>query len=1485
MATFPSSHSGIDWHVLETRRSKPFVQVKSTARTMLGVDNERSPPIDYCNGQSLMEKGSAERHAHVASRLESALGKPFPRMEVRFEHLSLSADVVVKDDTQTKSELPTILNVIKSGILRMSAKKHVMKKQILCDVSGVLKPGTMTLVLGQPGSGKSALMKMLSGRFPMTSSVTMTGSVAYNGRDQHELMSKLPQLVSYVGQHDAHYPTLTVKETLKFAHACNGGGLSQRDERNLVYGTPEENQAALEAARAMYNHHPDIVIRQLGLENCQDTVVGDVMLRGVSGGERKLVTTGEMAFGNKLVFIMDEISTGLDSAATFYMISTQRSLAKAFGKAVVISLLQPSPEVYALFDEVMLLKDGYVMYHGPRSEALGYFEDIGFKCPPNRDVADFLLDLGTDLQYCYNPATTLSTAEEFAQLYGESEIHENMLQRLHSPLEQRLAEDMKEHMDHVPDFAQSLWRSSAILIRRQLMVFSRDRALLLSRIAMSLTLGLLNASTFYQFDDADSQLVMGLGYVVVSFVTIGQSAQLPTFIAVRNVFKKQRRANFFRTSSFVLATSTSQIPLAAIETLIFGSIIYWMCGFVSSIKSFVLFELLLFLTSMVLGAWFFFLAVISPSLNVAHAISMLSDLLFSIYSGFVITKGEIPAYLIWIYWSSPLTWGIRAVAVNQYTDSSFDVCVYRGVDYCEKYNMTMGEYSLSSFDVQTERYWLWLGMFVLVILYSTFMVMAWFVLEFRCYESTPKIISSATSDCTQDYIVVETPRNGSKDLRVKVVDATTESNFTPVTLAFRDLWYSVPDPAHPKNTIDLLKGVSGFALPGTITALMGSSGAGKTTLMDVIAGRKTGGQIRGDIFLNGHPATELAIRRATGYCEQMDIHSDASTFREALTFSAFLRQDADVPDSQKYDSVNECLDLLDLNPIADQIIRGSSTEQMKRLTIGVELAAQPSTLFLDEPTSGLDARSAKLIMDGVRKVADTGRTIVCTIHQPSAVVFGMFDSLLLLKRGGEVVFFGDLGDEASNLVNYFESIDGVAKLENDYNPATWMLEVIGAGVGNDSGDKTDFVALFKSSKQFCRLYESIGAESMIQLAASAPLLEFSKKRAARNLTQARFLVKRFVNLYWRTASYNLTRFVVSVIIGGIFGITFIDSKYSSYQGVNSGLGTTYMTTSFITYITFNAVLPITYHERASFYRERSSETYSAFWYFMASTIIEIPYCFGASFIFLVIFYPMVGYTGVLNFFAYWLNFSMLVLVQAYFGQLLAFSLRSIEVASVFTVIIGSICTLFTGFNPPAGSIPGGYQWLHHFVPHKHTFANLAAIIFSDCPSDGDKSELGCRRMSNTPPSVPDGTTVKEYLESVFMVRHSEIWSNFIIVSLNAFGSRYGATDELKFRGAMDTVNTASVEGVLAYVQAESIDYSLRTEKCRRKKLMKYVFFYDVVFVQINENLAKYQSEYGPMLALDAGQCTPSLDGVFPKECSSINGDYTTPELGPFSAVR
>ncbi|KAG3231642.1 ABC transporter G family member 31 [Phytophthora idaei] len=959
------------------------------------------------------------------------------------------------------------------------AKKHTVTKRILRGISGVLKSGTVTLVLGQPGSGKSSLMKLLSGRFPKDKSVSIEGEVAYNGTSTEELHNRLPQLVSYVPQRDKHYPELTVKETLEFAHAAY------------------ENAEALKAAQALAKHYPDVVIQQLGLENCQNTIVGDAMLRGVSGGERKRVTTGEMSFGN--------------NAATFDIITTQRSLAKKFHKTVVISLLQPSPAVFALFDDVMILNGGHLMYYGPCKEALGYFETLGFKCPPSRDVADFLLDLGTNKQYQYEMKLERGgaiprTPSEFAGAFKLSTIYSQTLRELEGPVNSSLVEDMKTHMMTHPEFSQSFWASTSLLMKRQLTITKRETAALIGRLIMNTIIALLCSSVYYQFDLTDFQVAMGIMFEAILNLSIGQAAQIPTVMAARDVFYKQRGANFFRTASYVLSNFVNQAPPIILESVIFGTIIYWMCGFVSSFWSFLIFLVVLCLTNLALAAFFFFLASASPNLNVANPLSSVSIVLFVMFAGYTITKDQIPDYLIWLYWGNPIAWGIRALTVSQYTHSRFDTCVYNGFDYCAQYGMKMGEYSLSTYEVPSDKFWLWYGMVFMVATYVFFLFLSCIALEYHRFERPENVVltTETNTKASDSYTITRTPRGSQKP---------HES----------DLWYTVPDPTNPKKTIDLLEGIFGYALPGTITALMGSSGAGKTTLMDVIAGRKTGGQIRGQILLNGHPATDLAIRRSTGYCEQMDIHSESSTIREALTFSAFLRQGADVPDSHKYDSVNECLDLLDLNLIADQIIRGSSVEQMKRLTIGVELAAQPSVLFLDEPTSGLDARSAKLIMDGVRKVADTGRTIVCTIHQPSSEVFSVFDSLLLLKRGGETVFAGDLGENAREMIEYFESIEGVTKLETDYNPATWMLEVIGAGVGNSNGDQTDFVETFKASAHFKRLQSSLDREGVTRPSPSLPALEFSDKRAASELTQAKFLLKRFCDLYWRTPSFDLTR--------------------------------------------------------------------------------------------------------------------------------------------------------------------------------------------------------------------------------------------------------------------------------------------------------------------------------------------------------------------------
>ncbi|KAI9921644.1 hypothetical protein PsorP6_000809 [Peronosclerospora sorghi] len=1303
-------------------------------------------------------------HDHEATRLEAAVEHKMPQMEVRYTNLSISADVLVIEEDETMTELPTLWNTVKKSLVKLSAKKHIVHKEILRNASGVLKPGTLTLVLGQPGSGKSSLMKMLSGRFPIDKNVTIQGEVTYNGISQDDIQRRLPQFVAYVPQRDKHFPTLTVKETLEYAYRFCGGNKSMVVKDKLSNGI-----------------NPEIVIRQLGLENCQDTIVGDAMLRGISGGERKRVTTGEMEFGTNYVKLMDEISTGLDSAATYDIIKTQRSIAKKLQKTVMIALLQPAPEVFDLFDDVILLNDGYVMYHGPRERVVNHFESLGFKFPPERDVADCLLDLGTNQQYNYETTLPLGMAHhprlasEFAEHYRQSSIHREMLAALEAPHDPQLLQDIENDIDQMPEFHQSFWHTTSTLMERQYKVTMRNTAFIKGRTMMVIVMGLVNATTFWNVNPVDVQVLMGVLFQAILFLSLGQASQIPTYMAGRDIFYKQRGANFYRTASYVLSCSVAQFPLAFAETIVFGPLIYWLCGFMASASAFIIYLLVLFLTNLAFAAWFFFIASISPDLHVSKPIAIITIVFFVLFAGFIVSKNQIPHWLVWIYWINPIASCLRSLAVNQYRSSIFEVCVYEGVDYCSEFGKFMGEYYLSLYDVPSSKSWIFFGIIFTIVAYVIFMFLSCLVLEYKRYESSKHTIlakKTVNDDAGGSYALVETPRNNKflnngDTFAFQVKERQTK--FTPVTLAFQDLCYSVPNPKNRAETLDLLKGVSGFAMPGSITALMGSSGAGKTTLMDVIAGRKTEGTIRGKILLNGYEANDLAISRCTGYCEQMDVHLEASTFREAFTFSAFLRQDSSVPDSIKYDSVDEVLDLLDMHDTADQIIRGSSVEQMKRLTIGVELAAQPSVIFLDEPTSGLDARAAKIIMDGIRKVADSGRTVVCTIHQPSSEVFCLFDNLLLLKRGGETVFAGELGEKCHKLIKYFESIPGLPPLPMGYNPATWMLEVIGAGVGHAAGS-TDFADVFRTSEEKRILDSNMAKGGVSKPSPDYPEMVFTSKRAASSWTQARYIMVRFMNMYWRTPSYNLTRFIVTLLLALVFGLLSLNSEYHSYQGINSGAGMVFMTTLFTGIVSFNSVLPISFEERKAFYRERAVQTYNALWFFVATTLVEIPYVFASGFVFTFVWYFMVGFTGFGTALLYWINLSLLILLMTYMGQLLAFAMPSVEVAAIIGVLMNSIFFLFMGYNPPANAIPGGYKWLYTITPQRYPLAILGSLVFAQCDVDPTwnessqsyenvGSQLGCQPVTNLPVSL-DHTTVKGYVGSVFGWHHSDMWANF-----------------------------------------------------------------------------------------------------------------------------
>jgi ATP-binding cassette, subfamily G (WHITE), member 2, PDR len=219
---------------------------------------------------------------------------------------------------------------------------------------------------------------------------------------------------------------------------------------------------------------------------------------------------------------------------------------------------------------------------------------------------------------------------------------------------------------------------------------------------------------------------------------------------------------------------------------------------------------------------------------------------------------------------------------------------------------------------------------------------------------------------------------------------------------------------------------------------MGVSGAGKTTLLDVLASRTTMGVVTGEMLVDGRQR-DTGFQRKTGYVQQQDLHLATSTVREALTFSAILRQPKKTPHAEKAAYVDEVIKVLEMETYADAVVgvpgEGLNVEQRKRLTIGVELAAKPALLlFLDEPTSGLDSQTAWSICALLRKLADNGQAILCTIHQPSAILFQEFDRLLFLAKGGKTVYFGPIGEHSKVLTDYFEG-KGSRKFGEDENPA------------------------------------------------------------------------------------------------------------------------------------------------------------------------------------------------------------------------------------------------------------------------------------------------------------------------------------------------------------------------------------------------------------------------------------------------------------------
>lgn len=1297
------------------------------------------------------------------------VGLGLPRIEVRFQELSVEADVYIGSRA-----LPTIPNYIfnMSEALMRSLRIFPGRKRrlsILDDVSGIIKPGRMTLLLGPPGSGKSTLLLTLAGR--LDSDLRMLGRVTYNG---HDLKEFVPQrTAAYVSQRDLHIAELTVRETLDFSGRCQGVGtrydmlveLSRREKRAGII--PDEDIDVFMKAAALgdeeaYRIVTDYVLKILGLDICADTMVGDDMLRGISGGQLKRLTTGELLVGPARVLFMDDISTGLDSSTTFQIIRYLRQSVHALDGTTVISLLQPAPETFELFDDIILLSEGQIVYQGPREDVLGFFESLGFRCPERKGVADFLQEVTSrkdQQQYWANLQESYRYVpiNEFVKAFRSFHTGRRLAEELAVPYDKRNSHPAALTTSRYGVGNAELLRAS---FWRELLLIKRNSFVHIFKLIQLCFVAVCTMTVFFRtkmHHTVDgSGLYLGALYFGILTCMFNGFTETAMTIAKLPVLYKQRDLFFYPCWVYAIPTWVFSIPTSVVESGIWVFVTYYVIGFDSDAQRLFRQFLLVFSVHQMATGLFRLIASVGRTMVIANTFGSFAMLIVMCLGGYVLSRESIKGWWIWGYWISPLMYAQNAISVNEFLGHSW---------HKRTGNETLGVLLLKSRGLFPYAYWYWIGVGVLLGYAVLFNFL--YTVTLTCLNPIGKPHAVVSEEVLQERHANRTGETYIELTSVSLAGATksapTEDGypatpvtkekkrgmvlpFKPFTICFKHVNYFVDMPVDVKkqgiqeDRLQLLRDVSGAFRPGILTALVGVSGAGKTTLMDVLAGRKTGGYIEGNISISGYPKKQETFARISGYCEQNDVHSPYVTVYESLVYSGWLRLPAEVDSETRKMFVEEVMELVELTPLRGALVglpgvNGMSTEQRKRLTIAVELVANPSIIFMDEPTSGLDARAAAIIMRTVRNIVDTGRTIVCTIHQPSIDIFEAFDELFLMKRGGQLIYAGPLGQNSHKLVEYLSKVDGVPPIKDGYNPATWMLEVTAMSEERRLG--VDFAEIYQSSELYKRNMEVV--DNLSKPVAGSTDLHFPTKYSLPSLEQCRACLWKQHWSYWRNPHYTAVRFFFTTIISLMFGTICwnFGPKRSKQQDILNAMGSMYAAVLFLGVTNSSSVQPVVSVERTVVYRERAAGMYSALPYAFAQVAIELPYVLVQTAIYTLIFYSMAAFEWTIPKFCWYFFFTYFTLLYfTFFGMMNVAITPNHNVAAIAAAPFFMLWNLFSGFMIPHRMIPLWWRWYYWVNPVAWSLYGLLTSQYGNL---------------DTSLRMTDGTrqTVKHFLRDYF----------------------------------------------------------------------------------------------------------------------------------------
>lgn len=1249
---------------------------------------------------------------------------------------------------------------LRVGELFSFGKKE--RKQILRSFDGVVKSGELLIVLGRPGSGCSTLLKTMCGELHGLE-LDSESIVHYNGIPQETMLKEFKGEAIYNQEVDKHFPHLTVGQTLEFAAATR---------------TPS-HRAQNMTREEWYKFLAQVIMAVVGLSHTYNTKVGNDFVRGVSGGERKRVSIAEMMLAGSPFAAWDNSTRGLDSATAFKFVNSLRIASDFGGSAAAVAIYQASQSIYDIFDKATVLYEGRQIYFGPAENAKAFFERQGWYCPPRQTTGDFLTSVTNPSERKAREGMEKRvprTPDDFERYWRESPEYQALQQEIeqyeaeypadnHTDTITRLREqkNLAQSKNTRPQspFLISVPMQIRLNTKRAYQRIWGDIAATATQAVLNIVMSLIVGSIFYGTPDATAAFFSkgSVLFLAILFNALTAIAEINSLYAQRPIVEKHASYAFYHPYTEAIAGIVSDIPVKFVQAVGFNIILYFMSGLRREAAQFFLYFLITYVSTFVMSAVFRTMAALTKTVSQAMALSGVLVLAIVIYTGFVIAVPNMHPWFSWIRWINPVFYAFEILVANEFHGREFTcsaiIPAYTPLQgdswICNIVGATAGQRTVSGDDFIATNYQyyyshVWRNFGILIAFLIFFMVLYFVAVELNSSTSStaevlvfqrghvPAHLQKNGKDRTSDEesTTAVDAKEGSTGGEVRAVEPQKD------IFTWRDVVYDIEIKGEPRRLLDH---VSGFVKPGTLTALMGVSGAGKTTLLDVLAQRTTMGVITGDMLVNGKPL-DASFQRSTGYVQQQDLHLETATVRESLRFSAMLRQPNSVSKEEKYAFVEEVIKMLNMEDFANAVVgvpgEGLNVEQRKLLTIGVELAAKPKLLlFLDEPTSGLDSQSSWAICAFLRKLADAGQAVLCTIHQPSAILFQEFDRLLFLAKGGKTVYFGEIGENSSKLLNYFES-NGARKCGDEENPAEYMLEIVNNGA-NDQGQ--DWHSLWKESKmrqgvekEIDRIHEDKKNEAVAGEGEARAHAEFAMPFTA----QLKEVTYRVFQQYWRMPSYIFAKFMLGVAAGVFIGFTFWDAN-ASQAGMQNVIFAVFMLTTIFSTIV-QQIQPLFITQRSLYeVRERPSKAYSWKAFMIANIIVEIPYqIITGILIWACFYYPVVGVQSSERQVLVLLFCIQLFIYASSFAQMCIAALPDAQTASGIVTLFTFMSILFCGVLQAPDALPGFWIFMYRASPFTYWIGGIVSTALHG-------RAVTCAPNENSVFNPPAGQTCGAYL--------------------------------------------------------------------------------------------------------------------------------------------